>query len=136
MKNVFILIFALFVWQTAFSQADSIHHKSFSIGLKADLTAEPYHSHINGNFSIYNIANFSDAMFSFDPAMVLNVKRNSLSLGPKIFFAYSSFPGINEMWRGFRINYQYNFNLSPSWNLFVFYEFAFAHHKYDWIECP
>ncbi|HLG36444.1 MAG TPA: hypothetical protein VI757_16315, partial [Bacteroidia bacterium] len=60
-----------------------------------------------------------------DPAIVISYKRNSLSIGPKVFLVNSGTIASGGNWRGLRANYQYTFiNPSRKCNLLLFYEFS------------
>ena len=129
MKNIFLLFFfGIFICHNVFSQSDSARKKLFHYGIKTDLTVEPYNKlNYEDGFRINNMFNLTHGTFSFDPALVLLYKKNSLSIGPKVFFTGGLYYEGDLKWRGLRVNYQYTFiNPKHNCNLFLFYDFAYA----------
>ena len=138
MKNVFLLFFFVcFYCGTVFSQSDSTHKKSFSIGLKMDGTLEPYRMGNEEGLRISQGLEMAEGLFSLDPAIVVSRNRSSLCFGPKFIFANSDIYARVGEWKGLRVNYQYTFiNPADGCNLFLFYEFAYVHYKAERLDEP
>ena len=134
-KNIFLLIFGIFICQNIFSQSDSTKEKNLCLGIRFDFAFEPYNSTGRYNHWFFQPGSRGESTVSFDPAFILNYKKSSLSIGPKIFFYHSDSYGYGHgdvNWIGLRLNYQYTF-IKPTHNcnLFLFYEFTYSHFKSD-----
>lgn len=129
MKTFFCFIISVLVFQNVFSQSDSARKRLFYFGVKTDVTTESFRKATDEGLRPFQAFEFLQGIISFDPALLVGFKKNSVSFGPKIFLINSDIYARGGKWYGIRANYQYTFDCSDKCNLFLFYEFAYAHYE-------